>query len=230
MNETSFLLGGVAPGRGFVLVLLACLALALLVRVLIHRRAEDRFVQITGAVERWILTGLLLLLVGLSAFQIVYRNVFGSGFVWIDPLLRSLVLWLTFLGAFAATAQGRHIGIDVVGRLLPERPRSVLARVLSTVAASVCIALSNGAYEYVSLERGFEADAFLGIPTWQVQIILLLGFVLLAYRFLVAAVLGVKATHGGVVSPGGDAAYGGHSSPIIGGPPAPAADPEAPTS
>jgi TRAP-type C4-dicarboxylate transport system permease small subunit len=228
VSEGSFLLGDLAPGRGFVLALLAVLTLALIARVAISRRMEDRFVQITGALERWVLTGLLLLLVGLSAFQIVFRNVFGSGFVWIDPFLRSLVLWLTFLGAFAATAQGRHIAIDVVGRLLPERPRAVLARALSAIAGAVCVALSNGAYEYVSLERGFEADAFLGIPTWQVQIILLVGFVLLAYRFFLATVLGVKATHGGPVGLDGDAAYGGHSASdggrsIIGpGPGAPA--------
>lgn len=191
MNEPSLLLGDLAVGRGFVLALVGALAVAVALRIVIHRRIEERFVAVTGAIERWILTGLLLSLVGLSAFQIIYRNVFGSGFVWIDPFLRNLVLWLTFLGAFAATAQGRHIGIDIVGRLLPARPRLVLTRALSVMAAGVCVALSNGAYEYLSLERGFVADAFLGIPTWQAQFILLLGFVLLAYRFLVAAVFGI---------------------------------------
>ncbi|MEZ4650434.1 MAG: TRAP transporter small permease [Candidatus Eisenbacteria bacterium] len=193
MNEGTFLLGSLAPGRGFVLGLVGVLVVFLAVRVLIHRRHEPGFVGVTRPLERWLLTAFLLALVLLSAFQIVYRNVFGSGFIWIDPLLRSLVLWLTFLGAFAATAEGRHIGIDIVGRLLPETPRKALFRLLSALAAAVCIALANGAYEYLSLEKEFEADAFLGLATWHVQSILLLGFILLAYRFLVAAVLGVRS-------------------------------------
>lgn len=193
MNETAFLLG-VAPGRDFVLGLLLFLVGALALRLLVRRHLEARFVAVTGAVERGVLTALLLVLIGLSAFQIIYRNAFGSGFVWIDPFLRSIVLWLTFLGAFTATAQGRHIGIDVVGRLLPARPRAVLARVVSAAAAATCVALANGAYEYVSLEREFEAEAFLGLPSWQVQSILLVGFILLAYRFGLGAIVGVVET------------------------------------
>ena len=192
MNEGTFLFGSLAPGRGFVFALAGVLAVCLALRVLIHRRHETGFVAVTRPLERWLLTSFLLALVLLSAFQIVYRNVFGSGFVWIDPFLRSLVLWLTFLGAFAATAQGRHIGIDIVGRLLPETPRKALFRLLSALAGAVCVALANGAYEYLSLEKEFEADAFLGLATWHVQSILLLGFVLLAYRFFVGAVLGVR--------------------------------------
>lgn len=223
MSEPAFLLG-VAPGRDFVLGLLLVLAGALGLRLLVRRRLEVRFVAITGGLERWILTALLLALIGLSAFQIIYRNAFGSGFVWIDPFLRSIVLWLTFLGAFTATAQGRHIGIDVAGRLLPARPRALLARGMSAAAAATCVALANGAYEYLSLERDFEAEAFLGLPSWQVQSILLIGFVLLAYRFALGAIVGVTEP-----TPGTGGAEPNPAVPTSGAEPNPAGPTQEPT-
>ncbi len=185
--EESFLIGALSPGRPFLVALSAVLVVAVVVRAIFRVRAEERYVAVTGAVERWMLTVIIFGLVLLSSFQIVYRNVFGSGFVWIDPLLRSLVLWLAFLGAFAATAKGRHIAIDVFGRILPPTPRKILVRVLSFLSAAICVAMANGAYEYLTYEKEFAQDAFLGLQTWHVQSILLIGFALLAYRFLVAA-------------------------------------------
>jgi TRAP-type C4-dicarboxylate transport system permease small subunit len=58
----------------------------------------------------------LLSMVVLSALQILLRNVFGAGVLWIDPLLRYLTLWIGFLGAALAAAEGRHIQIDVLSR------------------------------------------------------------------------------------------------------------------
>ncbi|MBD3163147.1 MAG: TRAP transporter small permease subunit, partial [Candidatus Eisenbacteria bacterium] len=56
----------------------------------------------------------------LSGLQVVLRNFFQIGLLWIDPLVRTLLLWVAFLGAFAAAGRARHIRIDVLGRLLPD--------------------------------------------------------------------------------------------------------------
>jgi TRAP-type C4-dicarboxylate transport system permease small subunit len=122
----------------------------------------------------------------------VLRNFFDAGFVWIDPLLRSLVLWITFLGALAATSRGRHIAIDAVSRVLPLSRRGALARATCLFAGLICVGLANAGYEYIGVEKQFEAHAFLGLPIWAVQIILPVGFALLAFRFLADAVLGPK--------------------------------------
>ena len=190
MDGSNWFLGDLAAGRPFVLALLGVLGGALLLRWFLLRVARTPFLNVTGFLERWLLTSILLVLVGLSSLQILLRNVFDAGQIWIDPLLRTLVLWLTFLGAFTATSRGRHIAIDVASRLLPERVGRRLARLTAAVAGSVCVALANGAYEYLSLEKEFVADAFLGLHTWQTQIILLLGFALLAYRFFVNCLFG----------------------------------------
>ena len=54
-------------------------------------------------VEDALLVILLSLMILLAATQILLRNFFDLGFVWADPLLRALVLWLGLIGATVAT-------------------------------------------------------------------------------------------------------------------------------
>ncbi|MDE2237792.1 MAG: TRAP transporter small permease subunit, partial [Elusimicrobia bacterium] len=44
----------------------------------------------------------------LAFLQVLRRELFGSGALWADPLLRSLVLWVGFLGAALAAAEDKH--------------------------------------------------------------------------------------------------------------------------
>ena len=48
------------------------------------------------------------------------------------------LLWLTMLGALAATGDRRHIVIDLVGHFCPPRFRAAAARVTALFAAVVC--------------------------------------------------------------------------------------------
>jgi hypothetical protein len=69
-----------------------------------------------------------------------------------------LTLWLALLGASLATAQGKHINIDVVMRFLSPRMR-VPAAVLGWAAASlVCTAAIWGFIDHIAIE-GFHAPA-----------------------------------------------------------------------
>lgn len=192
MEPTESLWPGLAAGRDFMIVLLLVIALGIAARALLLRRNREGWERRGRRVEEAMLALLLGVIIGLSTLQIVLRNFFDSGFVWIDPLLRSLVLWITFLGALAATSRGRHIAIDAVSRVLPPSRRGTLARATCLMAGLICVGLANAGYEYIGVEKQFEAHAFLGLPIWAVQIILPVGFALLAFRFLADAVLGPK--------------------------------------
>ncbi len=134
--------------------------------------------------EDTLLVVAVLAMVGLAFLQIVLRNLFGSGLLWIDPLLRALVLWIGLLGAVAASRGGRHIAIDVLTRALrePWRRRLVAGGCLFTVA--VCAAITWHGVRYVMLEYQFAGTAFAGVPTWAVVIILPLAFGLIGLRYL----------------------------------------------
>ncbi len=70
--------------------------------------------------EEILLVSLVVLMVSLGFLQILFRNLISVGIVWIDSLVRHLVLWIALLGASIATRENRHITIDVIsGRVSP---------------------------------------------------------------------------------------------------------------
>jgi TRAP-type C4-dicarboxylate transport system permease small subunit len=182
------------PPRSTWLVL-AVLALVALVLVLFHRFVLSPTgagrALLTGA--RWAEIGLLALMVLamilLSATQILARNVFDAGFLWIDPLLRYLTLWIGFLGAARATAEGRHITIDALSRVLPPRLRRVAGRVTHLAAAGICAVLAEAAYRHLASEYAYESREFLRLPTWLLLAVIPIGFTIMTYRFLDQALL-----------------------------------------
>ncbi len=77
------------------------------------RRLIDRLHR----AEDGLLALLLAVMIVLAGTQILMRNLFDSGFVWIDPLLRVLVLWFGLIGATVATRHNKHIRIDLLSTL-----------------------------------------------------------------------------------------------------------------
>ena len=135
------------------------LALGLGVRGLVRRAAGGaRWDQMVRSLERLALTALLLAMLGFGVLQIVLRNFFHTGLIWIDPLLRHLVLWIGFTAAVVAAGRLRHIQMDVVGRLLPAGPRLWVLRLTTLAAASICMVLARAAWVYLGL-TAIEAPA-----------------------------------------------------------------------
>ena len=78
-------------------------------------------------------------------------------------LATRLTLWLALLGASLATAQGKHINIDVVMRFLTPKARVPVA-VIGWVAASVmCFAAVWGFIDHIAIEN-FHAPAVQSCP------------------------------------------------------------------
>lgn len=137
--------------------------------------------------ENFALIALFATLLALSATQIILRNVFSSGLFWADELVRLLVLWLAVVGAVAATRDRRHIAIEVLVRALPEIPRRLARMLVGLFAAGVSAAFAWQSLRFVLDSREF-GDTLLGDwPAWYFQLILPLGFALIAWRFLAGA-------------------------------------------
>lgn len=150
--------------------------------------APRRWLDIVYAVETSLLVGLVLALIGLAAGQIIARTLFDSGWAWLDPLSRVLVLWTGMLGALAAARDDRHISLDALSRLLPAKARRI-ARVFTLgFAAAVSAALCWYSIGLVELDRESGIFAFGEVPAWQVELILPVAFALLTLRFLVRSV------------------------------------------
>jgi TRAP-type C4-dicarboxylate transport system permease small subunit len=148
---------------------------------------EDVRSDSTARALRWIeqgsLTALFLALVIVGLAQIGFRNFAGIALPWADALMRSLVLWLTMVGAVVATGRLRHIRIDLVERWLSPRSVAWLRRVMFGATAVVCLIMTWTSMDMVELEYQFQAVAFLNVPNWIVMTIVPVGFAMMTARF-----------------------------------------------
>lgn len=135
-------------------------------------------------VEDLILAALLGVMIVLAVWQIVQRNLFGSGFVWTDELLRLLVLWLTMVGSIIASRNDRHIRMDLLINFLPALWKVRFRRVVHLITALACGMLSWASARFVLMEIEFGSLLLGSYPAWWFQIILPLGFALIAWRYL----------------------------------------------
>ena len=180
-------------GLVYLLIVLGISILALVRAYLDKKPGWRAFFGFLGRVEVAIIALLLASLIFFGCLQIFLRNVFHSGIIWADPLMRHIVLWLGCLGGVMATARIRHISIDVFTRFLPAplQPfRDKIVYFATAVAASV---LGLAALKLVIDEKEFGEKAFLNLDVWMLQLILPIAFFLITYRSLLNIFLSRKA-------------------------------------
>ncbi len=136
--------------------------------------------------------GLLAVLLGsmivLATSQIFLRNFWNSGIDWVDPSLRVLVLWIGLVGAMVATRKMNHINIDVISRLLSALGRRIVTTLTNLFSAVICAIVSYHAGRFVYMEYEDQTTAFNDVPAWMCEIIIPIGFGLMALRFFAIAV------------------------------------------
>lgn len=118
-----------------------------------------------------------------AVYQIISRNLFGEGVVWIDPLLRTLVLWVGLSGAVVATRTDNHIRIDVFAKYFPPHILKHIQRIVYLFTISVCLLIAWHATRFVYSEYEYATIAFSGIPAWVTASIIPVSFSLIALRY-----------------------------------------------
>ena len=145
--------------------------------------ALARLVKIVTWTENALLISMLGLMVSLAAAQILFRNFFDISIFGADQMLRLLVLWVAFLGAVAASREGKHIHVDAIARWLPERVKAGVVALTDLFTVSVCLILAWQALRFIQSARVSNEMAFGSLPVWVAAIILPLGFTLIALRY-----------------------------------------------
>lgn len=148
-------------------------------------------------VEDSILAILLFGMIVLASSQIFLRNLFDSGLVWADPLLRIMVLWIGLLGALAATRENKHIRIDLLKRFLSVKMR-VIVKIFNNLFASVITALlAYHSIRFVIMEYEAKSEVLMNIPAWMMESILPVAFALMSVRFVIHFIIGIKILKSG---------------------------------
>lgn len=144
-------------------------------------------------IEDILLALLLGTLVLIAPLQIVLRNFFDAGWVWADPFLRVLVLWVALLGALVASRQDKQISVDVVSKFLSLRAKAIVGVLNGLFTTFVCSVVAYHSWLFVAGEREFGSKAFGDVPAWLCQAVIPFAFAMIAVRHF-----GRAYTHAGI--------------------------------
>ena len=145
-----------------------------------------RVINTLHRVEDGLLVVLLAAMIVLSTSQIVLRNLFDSGLIWADPILRIMVLWLGLIGAMVASRENRHIRIDLLSNYFTIRIRLMTQVLVSAFTATVCLLVAWHGMHWIWFEYQDQLTGVARIPVWLLQIIIPLSFGLIGVRYAVA--------------------------------------------
>lgn len=125
-----------------------------------------------------LLSGLILL----ASTQIVLRNVFSTGLGWGDGVVRLMVLWLALLGAIAASRENKQIRIDLLTRSLSGVPQKTARFVTDVFTVAITSLVAWHSWRFVRDSWLYGDVLVADWPAWIFQLILPIGFALIAYR------------------------------------------------
>jgi len=123
----------------------------------------------------------LFLLLALSLFQIITRNVFNFGYAEIEIINRNLLIVCGAMGAVIATSKMRHIKIDALTVLMNSRQIHLLRCPLALFSTIVCLLMSY--YGGIFVMDEWQSPP--ANPRWALPFTLIypLGFGLLGLHF-----------------------------------------------
>lgn len=170
----------------------------------------NRLVKFINRFEDALLVIILAVMILLSVFQILSRNILSEGVVWIDPLLRTLVLWVGLTGAIVATRYDNHIRIDIFTRYFPKSWQSVSLRIVYLITMLICLIIAWHAARFILSEYEYQTIAFSGVPAWLTGLIIPLSFGLMGLRYA-AMSLGMSAEKAPLPADHGTVVDEGHS-------------------
>ena len=142
--------------------------------------------------EGAILVFTLLSMILLAVVQIFLRNVFDTGFIYSESMVRILVLWVTMIGAMIASRQDKHIRLEVLIHYIPENWQHIAKFTTELFATIVCFTVCYFSYQFVLQEYHDGGKVFLNVPNWVCESIIPFAFLILASRYLFSSLLHLK--------------------------------------
>ena len=147
-------------------------------------RIADRALSL---VETLVLGAALAVMVFVMCAQGVLSGPLGFNWPWAEKLALNLMMLVMGVGAAVAARERRHVAVDALVRLLPVRPRALLAALTAALCIAACAALFEPAMGNVRLfqtQLGQMSIHLLGgIPLWYTRMFLPFSLVLVIARF-----------------------------------------------
>ncbi len=128
----------------------------------------------------------LILIIGAVCAEIVLRTFFARPQVWVIEFSEYGLLYVTFFGTAWLMRQDGHVRVDLLTNALSAdwKRRLALASEAIGCAVSVVLTVFGVIVTLDAQRRGLFKPTILEFPTWIVLLVIPLGSMLLALRFL----------------------------------------------
>ena len=144
------------------------------------RELLNRVTRLEGVLLLVLFAAMMLV----AAYQILARNLFGTGIPWGDGFVKFAVLWVALIGAMLASHTDEHIRIDALARAASPGARRVIRRITAGFTCLVSGVFTYVAADFVVGEYQYPMTAFGSVPSWICALILPVGFGLISVRYL----------------------------------------------
>ena len=119
----------------------------------------------------------------IPVIEMVFRKAFNTGIAGSIVYVQHLTLWVGFVGAIIATRDKRHLTITSLDEYLPDKGKKIVGIFRNFVSTAICFALFLAS---VQLVRSETIAGNLAVPTWIMELILPIGFLIMSLRFAFA--------------------------------------------
>jgi C4-dicarboxylate transporter, DctM subunit len=147
-------------------------------------RARPGWLRGLRRLEEWLVVAALALMVLMPCLEITLRKLIGRGLPASAPLVQHLVLVVGMLGGALAARESRLLSLSTLTHFLKGRWLGIAQVFSAGVAAAVALFLAYGSLDVLAESRRFERVLAYGIPVWTVQLLMPLGFALVAARLI----------------------------------------------
>ncbi|MQY62962.1 MAG: TRAP transporter large permease subunit, partial [Calditrichaeota bacterium] len=136
------------------------------------------------ALENLAVVIILAVMAVLPVAEVFAREFFKTSITNSIVIVQHLTLWIGFVGAMLAAREGRLLSLTGESTWLRDRWGPWTGVLAGIASVGVTLTLMAASYHLVSVERAFPRNIFGPIQIWMAQLVMPVGFAVLAWRLL----------------------------------------------
>jgi len=152
---------------------------------------QSTFKKIISNLEEIIASGFIILTTILVVINVFMRYFLRSGLYWSEEVATGSFVWAVFIGAVAGYKRGKHIGVDILVNLLPEKTQKVVVIIVDMVLVFLNGYMTYLAVIFISLSY-IKPTPVLGISSAYISSALLVSFALVTIYSVIFLVKDIR--------------------------------------
>ncbi len=145
---------------------------------------KKNWIALFETIEEYIGILALLIMTLLVIIQVCSRYIFSFSFVWLEELVRYLMIWMVMIGAALVQSKSDHIRIDFFPLLLNPRARIVLETVFRLFTLVFLMVILVKGVKIASFNKMFESSGLRISMFWPTLAIPVGAFLIAVYTVI----------------------------------------------